>query len=113
MSCTRALGSRRGSARSSAGAGPASRWAQQDGVQQPYEDLLPYDQFSLRISKPRLRQLSDLLRSIPPDHYARLRAGLGLYWRAFVWDPAKGGRAYNMTIAALQRRATSAVGMQF
>ncbi|KAI8471154.1 MAG: exostosin family-domain-containing protein [Monoraphidium minutum] len=85
----------------------------QDGVQQPYEDLLPYAAFSLRLPTPGLPQLLDALAAVTPDHYSRLRAGLGAHWRAFLWGPAAGGRAYEVTVASLRRRATAALGGQF
>jgi hypothetical protein len=61
----------------------------------------------------RLPQLVDLLRSITPDHYARLQSGLAAFWPALVWSPAVGGRAYNLTVLSLQRRATAALGGQY
>lgn len=81
---------------------------------QPYEDdgLLPYSAFSIRLARARLPALLDFLRAMPEERYLALRRGLALHWPAFVWDPARGGRAYNMTVAALKRRATALMSNQ-
>ena len=82
---------------------------------QPYEDdgLLPYSEFSIRVSRSQLPGVVDALRRLPPKRYAALRRGLALHWPAFIWDPARGGRAYDMTVAALRRRATALLAAEF
>jgi hypothetical protein len=46
--------------------------------------------------------------TLPPaplqEEYLRLRKNLPLYWRAFIWERAHEGQAYNYTIAALKKR---------
>lgn len=76
----------------------------QDGVYQPYHDLLPYQQFSVTLPKARLASISQVLRSITDEEYVRLRQGVQVYWRAFVWHPLAGGQAYNYTIQSLHHR---------
>ena len=76
----------------------------QDGVYQPYHDLLPYQQFSVTLPKARLASISQVLRSITDEEYVRLRQGMQVYWRAFVWHPLAGGQAYNYTIQSLHHR---------
>lgn len=77
----------------------------QDGVYQPYQDLLPYQQFSIRLPKHRLPHIAEVLSSISDEEYIRLRQGVAKYWRAFVWHPKWGGEAYNYTIKSLELRA--------
>jgi hypothetical protein len=76
----------------------------QDGVYQPYHDLLPYQQFSVTLPRARLASISQVLNSITDAEYTRLRQGMQQYWRAFVWHPLAGGQAYNYTIQSLHRR---------
>eukprot|EP00775_Hariotina_reticulata_P004063 gene4063-4310_t len=77
----------------------------QDGVHQPYQDLLPYHEFSIRLPKARLPHIAEVLEDISDRDYRRLRAGVAQYWHAFVWHPSWGGQAYNYTMQSLQRRA--------
>lgn len=78
--------------------------ALQDGVFQPYHDLLPYHQFSVTLPKTRLPSISQVLNSITDAEYIKLRQGMQRYWRAFVWHPLAGGQAYNYTIQSLHSR---------
>ncbi|KAG2439616.1 hypothetical protein HXX76_004968 [Chlamydomonas incerta] len=76
----------------------------QDRVRQPWEDLLHYPDFSIRVSKAELPRLVELLRAVPAEDVAALmREGARVY-RAFVWQPELGGLAYNYTLASLRRR---------
>jgi hypothetical protein len=84
----------------------------QDGVQQPYEDLLPYHEFSVRIPRARISQLVDALRAVTPARHERMRASLAAHAPAFVWDEARGGRAYGLLVESLRRRATALMGGQ-
>ncbi|KAF8062027.1 glucuronosyltransferase [Scenedesmus sp. PABB004] len=82
----------------------------QDGVHQPYQDQLPYHEFSVRLPKARLPHVSAVLAAIKPAEYAALRAGLARHWPAFVWHPRAGGQAYNYTISSLRARAHNLLG---
>jgi hypothetical protein len=85
----------------------------QDAVFQPYEDLLPYHTFSVRVPSSRLPQLLHILRAIPDAEAIAMRQALALHWRAFVWHPDWGGQAYNYTIASLQQRLTSLLAQHY
>lgn len=85
----------------------------QDGVYQPYQDLLPYDEFSVRIPKARLPHIAEVLASISDDEYRALRAGVAKHWPAFVWHPSWGGQAYNLTMQSLEQRAHNFLGGLF
>lgn len=82
----------------------------QDGVYQPYHDLLPYPQFSITLSKSRLPSIAQVLGSISDEEYIKLRQGMQQYWRAFVWHPLAGGQAYNYTIQSLHHRVQHHLG---
>jgi hypothetical protein len=76
----------------------------QDGVYQPFEELLPYHDFSIRLSKRDVPHLLQVLAAIPDSQYLALRANLAKYWQPFAWDPSAGGRAYHYVMQALQVR---------
>ncbi len=71
---------------------------------QPWEDLLHYPDFSIRVGKRELHRLVPLLRAIPDEDVARLMRESNAVYRAFLWQPELGGLAYNYTIASLRRR---------
>jgi hypothetical protein len=71
---------------------------------QPYEDVLPYQDFSIRLTKADIPNIGNILRNVTEDEYKTLRSNLPKYWRAFIWDTAYGGQAYNYTIASLKKR---------
>lgn len=60
---------------------------------QPYEDQLPYFEFSIRLPKASIRDIVPLLSEVSDEEYLQLRAGLAKHWRTFVWDKAVGGSA--------------------
>lgn len=74
----------------------------QDGVHQPYEDLLPYADFSLRLARTDIPRLLDILRAVPQEERDALRFGMAQHYRSFMWGGD--GTAYNATIASLGRR---------
>ncbi|KXZ50252.1 hypothetical protein GPECTOR_17g890 [Gonium pectorale] len=67
-------------------------------------DVLPYERFSVRVSRHNLHRLLDLIESITPEQLAKLQDGLAEYYRAFVWQTEAGGLAYNYTMLSLHRR---------
>ncbi|WIA23466.1 hypothetical protein OEZ85_000212 [Tetradesmus obliquus] len=85
----------------------------QDDIYQAWEDLLPYADFSVRLPMSRIAALPELLASIPDADYLQLRAGVAKYWRAFVWDRAAGGMAYDFMMASLQNRMLRLQARQF
>ncbi|KAG2499622.1 hypothetical protein HYH03_002561 [Edaphochlamys debaryana] len=67
-------------------------------------DVLPYEEFSVRISRHNLHRLLDLLEAITPDQLATLQDGLARHYRAFVWQVEGHGLAYNYTLASLHKK---------
>ncbi|EFN59690.1 hypothetical protein CHLNCDRAFT_133230 [Chlorella variabilis] len=76
----------------------------QEHVFQPYEEVLPYETFSLRLSNEDLPQLRETLRSVTDEQYRELLEGVVRYKEAFSWERHLGGRAFDYTIASLRRR---------
>ncbi len=81
-----------------------SHSAVQEYVVQQYEDLLPYEDFSLRLTNDDLPRLREILRGISDQQYRRLLAGVKAFHTAFSWRTHKGGQAFEFTIASLRRR---------
>jgi hypothetical protein len=52
---------------------------------QPLEDVLPYEEFSLRLSKSDIPHLADILRGVTEEEQARLRLGMAKWYQAFSW----------------------------
>ncbi len=92
---------------------PLPLLALQEHVYQPYEEVLPYETFSLRLSNAQLPQLPQLLRSVTQEEYRRLLEGVLRYRDAFVWDRDLGGRAFDYTIATLRRRYLNLKSLYF
>jgi hypothetical protein len=78
----------------------------QDDIYQPWEDQLPYSEFSVRLPHSSIPDIVPLLSEVSDEDYLQLRAGLVKHWRAFVWDKAIGGTAVSAAAAA----ATAAAG---
>lgn len=76
----------------------------QEQVFQPFEELLPYEQFSLRLTNAEVRRLPEILRSVTPEQLAALQRGLARHWPAFVWPRRHSGRAFEHALRALRRR---------
>ena len=71
---------------------------------QPYEDLLPYELFSVRVALRDVGRVRDILRGISDVQYRELLGNVLKYQAAFEWDRWAGGRAFDFTIASLRRR---------
>ncbi|KAL4856557.1 putative glycosyltransferase [Chlorella vulgaris] len=82
----------------------------QEHVFQPYEDLLPYETFSLRLSNADLPKLREILRGVSNAHYKQLLAGVFRFRHAFHWDEDRGSQAFDYTIASLRRRRLNLQG---
>jgi hypothetical protein len=76
----------------------------QDGIYQPYEDLLPYHTFSLRYSKQDIPTLAAQLRQVPPKQVISMYKALRRVHKAFLWPKELGGKAYEYTVASLHAR---------
>ena len=81
----------------------------QDHVFQPYEDILPYVEFSLRLPMSDVRRIRAVLEAVSPEEWQRLHQGLKKWWRPFVWEPEVGGTAYQYAIASLKKRLKNLV----
>lgn len=60
---------------------------------QHYEDVLPYEDFSIRLTNADLPRLRELLRSVTDEQYRRLLENLLRYHKAFSWNAKAGGQA--------------------
>jgi hypothetical protein len=78
--------------------------APQDGVYQPYEDLLPYPSFSLRFSKEDIPALQASLAQMEPHEIVSMYKALRRWHKAFIWSKEQGGKAYDYTLASLHSR---------
>ena len=83
-------------------------------VEQPFEALLPYELFSLRLGygEGELDALPSTLSdaSLPRERVVRMRRRLAAASRAFEWRAEAGGLAYNFTLLALCHRAVQLRG---
>ncbi|GAX80858.1 hypothetical protein CEUSTIGMA_g8293.t1 [Chlamydomonas eustigma] len=82
----------------------------QDHVFQPFEDIIPYEEMSVRIAKRDIPDLIPILRAITLDEQRQKRLKLAEHYRAFIWEPSHDGLAYNYTLKALHRRLHSMLG---
>lgn len=80
----------------------------QDDIYQPWEDQLPYDEFSVRLPRSSIPDIVPLLSEITDAEYLALRAGLAKHWMAFVWDRAVGGTAVSATCSLAASKCSSA-----
>ncbi|KAL4427764.1 hypothetical protein ABPG75_001853 [Micractinium tetrahymenae] len=76
----------------------------QEHVLQFYEDVLPYELFSIRLNNADLPQLREILRSVTDEQYRRLLENVLRYHRAFSWTVEAGGQAFEYTILSLRRK---------
>ncbi len=81
-------------------------YATQDHIFQPVEDLLPYEEFSLRLPAADIPRIEAVLQAVSDQEWRRLHEGLAKWHRAFVWEPSYGW-AYNLTIRSLKSRFAS------
>jgi Exostosin family len=72
----------------------------QSNITQPFEAILPYWEFSIRLLHEDIPELPQILKSLPLSEVARLQRGLMRYYSAFLWD-GPDARAYEYTLANL------------
>ena len=80
----------------------------QPNVTQPYEEFLPYSEFSLRLQMEDVPQLANILRRTPHSAICRMQKSLARHYRALLWQQPHGPRypgAYELLQVALCRRA--------
>eukprot|EP00899_Mesostigma_viride_P013090 jgi/Mesvir1/21782/Mv04178-RA.1 len=57
----------------------------QDNVEQPFEDYLPYERFSVRLNESQIPFMLDILRGIDDATYARMQRELECCMTRFIW----------------------------
>ena len=90
----------------------------QEHVFQPLEDVLPYEEFSVRLNNNDIPKIPEILRAITPDQLILLQKGVKTYWPAFIWhlnndkiEPM--AMAFEYTIMALRRRYMNSKSMYY
>ncbi|KAG1660173.1 hypothetical protein FOA52_005273 [Chlamydomonas sp. UWO 241] len=76
----------------------------QDHVYQPFEDVIPYDEMSVRVAKADIPDLVSILRSVTSAEESAMRLRMANHYKAYIWEPAHGGAAYNYTLHSLYKR---------
>jgi hypothetical protein len=76
----------------------------QENVFQPYEDILPYEEFSIRLNNEDIPHLPSILRAISSERLEELQKNLKKYWQSMIWPSEDQGRAFDYTILSLRRR---------
>ena len=77
---------------------------------QPYDDLVPYGEFAVQLTKDDIPQLPTLLKAVTDEAVCRMQRALARYWRAFLWQQPFGAQhanAYDLMQVQLCRRANS------
>ena len=84
----------------------------QPWIEQPFETLLQYDAFSLRMGYGEAQALTSQLSdaALPAKTVHEMRRALSPAARALEWRPGLGGLAYNLTVLALCHRAVQLRG---
>ena len=80
----------------------------QPNVTQPFEELIPYDDFALRLQLEDVPRLGALLRGTSAAQVCRWQRALARYYRAILWQQPFGPQfagAYELTQVTLCRRA--------
>ncbi|KAL1511199.1 hypothetical protein AB1Y20_006014 [Prymnesium parvum] len=80
----------------------------QPNVSQPFEDLIPYKDFSVRLDKDQIPKLPQILKSVTDESVCKMQQALAKYWRAFLWQQPFGAQhpsAYDLMQIQLCRRA--------
>ena len=80
----------------------------QPNVTQPFEPMLPYASFSLRLTKADIPTLPAILRAVPHESICAMQRALARYYRAILWQKPFGvehAGAYDLTQVWLCQRA--------
>ena len=89
----------------------------QDNIAAPYDDVLPYDEFSVRVAKADIPKIPDIVKAITPEKLDRMRQQLACAARALQWssilgsDFGEGGEndAFALLMLTLQHRLVTHV----
>ena len=87
----------------------------QDHTYQPFEDILPYEDFSIRLNNGDIPHLPRVLRSVTPQQLEVLQRGVATYWRAFLWNEYEEVKplAFEYTMLSLRRRYMNMKSMYY
>lgn len=77
----------------------------QPSVHQPYDDVLPYERFTLRVGADAIPRLHHILAAVNEPQHAALLRGVRRFASAFEWRAERGGRAYELARYSLCLRA--------
>jgi len=80
----------------------------QPNVSQPFDDLIPYDRFALRLTKEDIPRLPTILKSVSDARVCAMQKELAKHSRAFLWQQPFGpqhANAYDLMQVQLCRRA--------
>ena len=84
----------------------------QPHIRQPFDSLLPYDNFSLRLAPRDIPFLAHILQDVSTARHAAMRRAMQEHAHAFSWREHGGGNAYDMLIRALRGAASSVGGLR-
>jgi hypothetical protein len=87
-----------------------------DAVHEPYEDIIDYSAFAVRIPQEQLPQLVDVIAAFTPEQIAAKQAALACVARHFVWSSIHGALgdedgsddAFEVLMYALRRKLFAA-----
>ncbi|KAL4427766.1 hypothetical protein ABPG75_001855 [Micractinium tetrahymenae] len=85
----------------------------QEHVVQAFEDVLPYELFSIRLNNADLPRLREILRSVTDEQYRDLLTNVLRYHKAFAWDAEQGGQAFEYTLLSLRRKHMNLKALYF
>ena len=78
----------------------------QPHVRQSFDELLPYEDFSLTVPREHLKRLPEILRAVTPRRHAQMRQAMLRVQHAFTFAQSEyGGDAYRYLVDSLRLRA--------
>lgn len=76
-----------------------------DNIELPYEDMIDYRQFTVKILESQVTQMKDILLSIPKDKIRMKQEALKRVWKHFVYNhPTKEGDAFDLLLNQLRKK---------
>ncbi|KAG1676352.1 hypothetical protein FOA52_001147 [Chlamydomonas sp. UWO 241] len=82
----------------------------QEHVHQPYDDVLDYSSFSIRLAVDEVPGMVDTLKRVSNEQIQRYQQAMHGVHQAFSWEPQWGGQAYNFTLASLRKKLDNLSG---
>jgi len=83
----------------------------QDHVHQPFDEVLPYQEFSIQMRVEDVPDMLDVLAAVDKDTIIRMRRAMYQIYRSMYWEG--GGMAYNYTLLALKRKLCNLWGRHY